>query len=163
MSENIAQPATTLNFKIILGTILIFLVVLFAPFAIHFDLGPGPNSIEAVVWQYIESSWQVGFWFQNPFRYFDSIIIRVLFPLQFLRYCLGKSSRKVTLLAAAYSELHVALLSLPVYISWFFGLGPFLSPDGHPIRPVFLPLPILFLLVAFVMFIDRRRTEEKTK
>jgi len=143
---------------IILTMILVILIVLFAPFAIHFDLGPGPNSIEAVVWQYIESAWQVGFWFQNPFRYFDSIVIRLLLPLQFLRYCLGKSSRKMTLLAAAYSELHVALVSLPVYISWYFGLGPFLSPDGDPVKPVFLPLPILFLLVACVIFIDRRRS-----
>lgn len=135
------------------------LVVLFAPFAIHFDLGPGPDAIEAVVWQYIESPWQVGFWFQNPLRYFDVIVIRLLFPLQLLRYLLGKSSQKITLLVAAYSELHVALLSLPVYISWLYELGPFLSPDGDPMRPVFLPIPILFLLVACVIFIDRRHSK----
>ena len=157
MTEDSSDTSDRLNFKPILATILVFLIVLFAPFAIHFDLGPGPNAIEAVVWQYIESSWQVGFWFQNPFRYFDSIIIRVIFPLQFLRYCLGRSSRKVTLLAAAYSELHVALLSLPVYISWYFGLGVFLSPDGHPIRPVFLPIPFLFILTVVLIMIDRRR------
>jgi len=111
-----------------------------------------------VVWQYIESPWQMGFWFQDPLRYFDSIVIRLIFPLQFLRYCFGRSSRKITLLAAAYSELHVALLSLPVYISWLFQLGPFLSPDGDPIRPVFLPIPILFLLVVLVMLIDMKRS-----
>ena len=159
MSEEENQSTMMLNSRIILLPILILLVVIFAPFAIHFDLGPGPDSIEAVVWQYIESPWQMGFWFQNPLRYFDVIVFRLLFPLQFLRYCLGRSSRKITLLAAAYSELHVALVSLPVYISWLYQLGPFLSPSGDPIRPVFLPIPILFILVALVIFIDRRRSK----
>ncbi|MGY5873996.1 MAG: hypothetical protein RTV72_17240 [Candidatus Thorarchaeota archaeon] len=159
MSEEESQSNIALNLRIILITILMVLVVLFAPFAIHFDLGPGPDAIEAVVWQYIESPWQVGFWFQNPLRYFDVIVIRLLFPLQLLRYLLGKSSQKITLLVAAYSELHVALLSLPVYISWLYELGPFLSPDGDPMRPVFLPIPILFLLVACVIFIDRRHSK----
>ena len=159
MSEVEGPSNIALNLRIILITILMVLVVLFAPFAIHFDLGPGPDAIEAVVWQYIESPWQVGFWFQNPLRYFDVIVIRLLFPLQLLRYLLGKSSQKITLLVAAYSELHVALLSLPVYISWLYELGPFLSPDGDPMRPVFLPIPILFLLVACVIFIDRRHSK----
>ena len=141
----------------VLLTILVILVMLFAPFAIHFDLGPGPDAIEAVVWQYVESAWQVGFWFQNPLRYFDYIVIRLLFPIQFLRYLLGKSSRKVTLLAALYSELHAGLLSLPVYISWLYQLGVFLSPDGDPIRPVFLPIPLLFLVTLFLILIVQRR------
>ena len=156
MSEVEGQSNIALNLKIILITILVVLVVLFAPFAIHFDLGPGPNSIEAVIWQYIESPWQEGFWFQNPLRYFDDVVIRLLFPIQFLRYLLGKSSRKVTLLAALYSEIHAGLLSLFVYISWLYDLGVFLSPDGHPLRPIFLPLPFLLLLVCLVMFIDKR-------
>ena len=157
MTEDQTSASGMLDFRIILITILVVLVVLFAPFAIHFDLGPGPDAIEAVMWQYIESAWQVGFWFQNPLRYFDVIVIRLLFPLQLLRYLLGKSSQKVTLLIAAYSELHVALLSLPVYISWLYELGPFLSPDGDPVRPVFLPLPILFILTVVLIKISERQ------
>ncbi|MGY5880503.1 MAG: hypothetical protein RTV31_09635 [Candidatus Thorarchaeota archaeon] len=158
MVDDSAQPDRKSVLSTVLLTILVILVMLFAPFAIHFDLGPGPNAIEAVIWQYVESAWQVGFWFQNPLRYFDYIVIRLLFPIQFLRYLLGKSSRKVTLLAALYSELHVGLLSLPVYISWLYNLGVFLSPDGDPTRPVFLPLPFLLLLVCLVVFIDKRRS-----
>ena len=156
MSEVEGQSNIALNLKIILITILVVLVVLFAPFAIHFDLGPGPNSIEAVIWQYIESPWQEGFWFQNPLRYFDDVVIRLLFPIQFLRYLLGKSSRKVTLLAALYSEIHAGLLSLFVYISWLYQLGVFLSPDGDPIRPVFLPIPLLFLVTLILILIVQR-------
>jgi hypothetical protein len=157
MNEEENQSNITLNFRIILFTILVVLVVLFAPFAINFDLGPGPDAIDAVVWQYIESPWQVGFWFQNPLRYFDFVVIRLLFPIQFLRYLLGKSSGKVTLLAVLYSELHAGLLSLPVYISWLYDLGVFLSPDGDPIRPVFLPIPLLFLVTLLLILIVQRR------
>jgi hypothetical protein len=145
------------NVGILLAMILILFVVLVAPFAYHFDLGPGPDAIEAVVWQYVESAWQMGFWFQNPLRYFDYIFVRLLFPIQLLRYLLGKSSRKVTLVIALYSEVHAGLLSLPVYISWLYQLGPFLSPGGDPIRPVFLPIPLLFLVTLFLILIVERR------
>ena len=158
MKQDFVQFNTSSNFRIIISILIVFLIVLFAPFAIHYDLGPGTDAIEAVVWQYIESPWQVGFWFQNPLRYFDYIFIRLLFPIQFLRYLLGRSSRKVTLLVAFYSELHAGLLSLPVYISWLYDLGVFLSPGGDPIRPVFLPLPFLFILVCLVVFMDKRRS-----
>lgn len=146
------------NLGILLILVLIIFVVLFAPFAYHFDLGPGPDSIEAVVWQYIESTWQMGFWFQNPLRYFDFVFVRLLFPIQFLRYLLGKSSRKITLLFALYSELHAGLLSLPVYISWVYQLGPFLTPSGDPIRPVFLPIPFLSLVTLLLILIVERRS-----
>ena len=142
---------------LIILTIMVLLIVLFAPFAYHFDLGPGPDAIEAVVWQYIESPWQMGFWFQNPLRYFDYIIFRLLFPIQLVRYLLGKSSRKFTLLFAFYSELHAGLLSLPVYISWVYQLGPFLSPGGDPIRPVFLPIPLLFIVTLLLILVMGRK------
>ncbi len=142
---------------LIILTIMVLLIVLFAPFAYHFDLGPGPDAIEAVVWQYIESPWQMGFWFQNPLRYFDYIVFRLLFPIQLVRYLLGKSSRKFTLLFAFYSELHAGLLSLPVYISWVYQLGPFLSPGGDPIRPVFLPIPLLFIVTLLLILVMGRK------
>ena len=157
MSTEEVQIQKVSSSGIILAMIIILLVVLFAPFAYHFDLGPGPDSIEAVIWQYIESPWHMGFWFQNPLRYFDSVFVRLLFPIQFLRYLLGKSSRKVTIIVALYSELHAGLLSLPVYISWLYQLGPFLSPGGDPIRPVFLPIPLLFLVTLFLILIVERR------
>ncbi|MFW9793388.1 MAG: hypothetical protein ACFFEE_03720, partial [Candidatus Thorarchaeota archaeon] len=109
------------------------------------------------VWQYIESPWQMGFWFQNPFRYFDFVFVRLLFPIQLLRYQFGKSSHKVTILTALYSELHAGLLSFPVYISWLYQLGPFLTPEGDPIRPVFLPIPLLFLVTLFLTIIAERK------
>ncbi len=157
MAEDFSQSSGGLNVKIVLVLILVILVVLLAPFAYHFDLGPGPDSIEAVLWHYIESPWFTGFRFREPFRYFPYIFVRLLFSLQFLRYLQGKSSGKVTLLVAAYSELHVALLSLPVYISWYFGLGVFLAPDGDPILPIFLPIPLLFLVSLFLILILRGR------
>ncbi|MFW9927653.1 MAG: hypothetical protein ACFFDM_12960 [Candidatus Thorarchaeota archaeon] len=157
MSTEMGRFPKLSNFGILLFTIILLLVVLFAPFAYHFDLGPGPDSIEAVVWQYIESPWQMGFWFQNPFRYFDYVFVRLLFPIQFLRYQFGKSRRNVTLLVALYSEIHAGLLSLPVYISWLYQLGPFLSPGGDPIRPVFLPIPLLFFVTSFLILIVERR------
>ncbi|MFW9869822.1 MAG: hypothetical protein ACFFEL_09370 [Candidatus Thorarchaeota archaeon] len=157
MSTEIGRSLKLSNFGILFVTIVILLAILFVPFAYHFDLGPGPNSIEAVVWQYIESPWQMGFWFQNPFRYFDYVFVRLLFPIQLLRYLFGKSRQNVTLLVALYSEVHAGLLSLPVYISWLYQLGPFLTPDGDPIRPVFLPIPLLFFVTFFLIVIVERR------
>ena len=153
----VIEPRKTSRTEFISAVILILIVVLFAPFAYHFDLGPGPDSIEAVVWQYIDSSWYVGFRFRDPLRYLAYIFVRLLFVLQFIRYLLGKSSSKSTLVVAAYSELHVALLSLPVYISWLYGFGIFLSASGDPLLPVFLPIPILFIASLAMVLLDERR------
>ncbi|MGY5858251.1 MAG: hypothetical protein RTU63_02700 [Candidatus Thorarchaeota archaeon] len=158
MAEDIVPIYSTTNFRIIFGIVIVLLVILIAPFAYRFDVGPGPDSIEAIIWHYIEAPWHTGFRLQDPFRYFPYIFIRMLFLVQFIRYAMGKASQKVTLLVAAYSELHVGLLSLPVLISWYFDLGLFSAPDGDPFLPIFFPLPILFLLVALVLFIDRRRS-----
>jgi len=158
MTDDIVPHNSIMNFRIIFIIIIVFLVIIMAPFAYRFDVGPGPDSVEAIIWHYIEAPWYTGFRFQDPFRYFPYIFVRMLFLLQFLRYVMGKTSQKATLLVAAYSELHVGLLSLPVFISWYFGLGLFSAPGGDPFLPIFLPLPILFLLVTFVIFIDRRRS-----
>ena len=158
MTEDIVPHTSIMNIRIIVCIAIALIAILMAPFAYRIDVGPGPDSIEAIIWHYIEAPWYTGFRFQDPFRYFPYIFVRMLFLLQFLRYVLGKASRKATLLVAAYSELHVGLLSLPVFISWYFGLGLFSAPDGDPFLPIFLPLPILFLLVAIVIFIDDRRS-----
>jgi hypothetical protein len=139
-----------------LVVLFLIVVVLFAPFAYHFDLGPGPDSIDAVMWHYLESSWYTGFRLQDPLRYFPYVIFRLLFVLQFIRYWQGKSSDRITLLVAAYSEIHVGLLSLPVYISWFFELGVFLSAGGDPLLPVFFPIPLLFLATLILVLLNRR-------
>ena len=144
------------NAKILMATLFLLLIILFAPFAYHFDLGPGPDSIDAIMWHYIDSSWFSGFRLRDPLRYLPYVIFRLLFLLQFIRYMMGRSSRKTTVLAAAYSELHVAILSLPVYLSWYFELGFFLAPGGDPLLPIFLPLPILFILVVLLMLFQRR-------
>ena len=156
MTEDTVPLNSIVNIRIIVCIIIVLIVILMAPFAYRIDVGPGPDSIEAVIWHYVEAPWYTGYRFQDPFRYFPYIFVRMLFLLQFLRYVLGKASRKATLLVAAYSELHVGLLSLPVFISWYFGLGLFSAPGGDPFLPIFLPLPILFLLVVIVIFIDRR-------
>jgi hypothetical protein len=140
-----------------LVVLLLIVVVLFAPFAYHFDLGPGPDSIDAVMWHYLESSWYTGFRLRDPLRYFPYIVFRLLFVLQFIRYWRGHSSRRLTLFAAAYSEIHVGLLSLPVYISWYFELGVFLAPDGDPLQPVFFPIPLLFVVTLLLIYLNRQK------
>ena len=140
-----------------LVVLLLIAVVLLAPFAYHFDLGPGPDSIDAVVWHYLDSSWFSGFRLRDPLRYFPYVVFRLLFVIQFIRYWRGQSSERTTLLAAAYSEIHVGLLSLPVFVSWYFELGVFLAPDGDPLYPVFMPIPLLFLIALMLVLVNGRR------
>ncbi|MGY5852087.1 MAG: hypothetical protein RTU92_00810 [Candidatus Thorarchaeota archaeon] len=56
------------------------------------------------------------------------------------------------MLSAICSELHVDLVSLPVFISWLYQLGPFLAPDGDPTLPVFIPIPILTICVSIIIY-----------
>ncbi len=55
--------------------ILILVIVILSPFGYHFDFGPGPDCINALVWQYFDDSWFSGFRFSNPLWYTEFIIV----------------------------------------------------------------------------------------
>ncbi|MFW9799466.1 MAG: hypothetical protein ACFFD9_03450 [Candidatus Thorarchaeota archaeon] len=129
--------------------ILMTLVALLVPFAYHLDLNPfGWNSFEAVLWRYVEpiSSFLI---LENTAHLFPYYVFGFVFIIQLVRHYQGKASRLWTLIAGIYAELHPLLLSLPVLLRVPFTI----APGGEVMYPVLIPIPILLLLGAALVYL----------
>ncbi|NHJ12262.1 MAG: hypothetical protein EAX95_01230 [Candidatus Thorarchaeota archaeon] len=122
--------------------LLMTLIALLVPFAYHLDLNPyGWNSIEAVVWRYVESLSRFSL-FDNTIHLLPYYVVNFLFIIQMIRYCQGRTNRTRTVIVGIYAQLHPLLLSLPV----LFGMPFTIAPGGEVMYPVVIPIPILLLL-----------------
>ena len=137
----------SLVFSIIVVIMIILALVL--PFAYRIDIGPGPDSIRAMTWDYIESSWYSGFRLWNPLDTFPYTILRLVFAIYLARSCLGITTTRKTLLIGILAELQPIILSaiLVYFIDW----------PGDPLVPLYIPLPIMFILGIILILIFKRR------
>ncbi len=114
------------------------------PFAYRIDIGPGPNSIRAMVWDYIEASWHSGFRLWNPLDTLPYTFLRIVFIYQILRYYNSNTSKGRTIFTGLACELQPLLVSVPLTygIQW----------PGDPQVPLYLPIPLMLVLAVLLMF-----------
>jgi hypothetical protein len=133
-----SQSENNMRFAFAAAVMLSFAVLL--PFAYRVDLGPGPDSIRAMIWDYIESSWYSGFRIWNPLDTLPYTLLRLIFAIMLARLYTGKTSAQRTLLVGILAEIQPVLVSAPLVflIDW--------PGDGDPLVPLYIPIPILLLL-----------------
>lgn len=135
---------TAVRFSIL--TTFMLVVVLVLPFAYRVDIGPGPDSIRAMTWDYIEASWYSGCRFWNPFDVLPYTFLRLIFAVMLTRAYLGRTTAKKTLLVGILAELQPFLVSAPLVflIDW---------PGGDPWVPLYVPLPFMLALGVILLLI----------
>ena len=128
-----------INFIIIIISILI---VLLAPFGYHVDLGPGPNTITAILWEYSAN---------RPFRYLVALqyytefyIFRIVILFAIILFLVEKLSRKWLIILGVIRELIPLILSIPASL--------ILNSDGDIFSPIIISIPLLLLFVIVVAF-----------
>lgn len=131
----------TVVFMIILALVL--------PFAFRVDIGPGPDSIRAMTWDYIESSWFSGIRLWNPLDAVPYTFLRLVFAIYLARFILGSTTARKTILSGILAELQPIIVSAPlVYlIEW----------TGDPLVPLYIPLPIMLTFGIILVLILKRR------
>lgn len=131
----------------VIVVIMIFLALVL-PFAYRIDIGPGPDSIRAMTWDYIESSWYSGFRFWNPLDTLPYTILRLVFAIFLARFCLGLATSRNTILLGVLAELQPIIVSAPlVYlIDW----------PGDPFVPLYIPIPIMLTLSIILILLFKR-------
>ncbi|MFW9967455.1 MAG: hypothetical protein ACFFEA_09910 [Candidatus Thorarchaeota archaeon] len=133
--------------RFILMTVVLLAVSVSLPFAYRVDIGPGPDSIRAMIWDYIESSWYTGFRLWNPIDTLPYTLLRLIFALMLARVYVGKTTPKRTLFVGILAELQPIIVSAPLVflIDW--------PGDGDPLVPLYIPLPILLVLGVILLLI----------
>ncbi|MFX0007642.1 MAG: hypothetical protein ACFFAV_13050 [Candidatus Hermodarchaeota archaeon] len=120
---------------------LSLIIVLLAPYGFHIDLGPGPNNLMAILWEY----WTLSIirWFTVleyvPYYFFRFITIYYL-----IRYILDKASLKKTIIMGIINELIPLIISIPAVL--------ILNQDGENYIPIVIPIPTLLVFHLSVVY-----------
>ncbi len=154
MKENPKSIKRNNRLNIVLVVLIILLAsALFLPFGYSLDLGPGPDQVRALTWEYLDASWFSGFRFVELGRMFESMaytLPRYAFIYLFVRLYGGQSNKKRTFWIGILGELFPALLSLIFIFGWVQGwTQPPPSVSDHYF-PIYIPIPSL-LLVSFAI------------
>ena len=116
--------------------ILFLLVIFITPYGYHIDLGPGPNGIFAILWDW-DFSIYYGFRMFESLEYFPYFIFRIVFFYELFRFFQNKVSKTRFLLFGLITELIPLLISIPGSL--------ILSPEGENYIPIMIPIPILLI------------------
>ena len=117
-------------------------IVLLTPYGFHIDLGPGPNSLMAILWEYWDLS--IIRWF-TVLEYFPYYFFRFIVIFYLIRYIVDKVSIKKTIIMGTISELIPLLISIPGVL--------ILNPDGENYIPIMISIPILLIFHLCVVYI----------
>lgn len=138
------------SFYIYFLMLLSIMVIFLTPFGYHIDLGPGPSSIIAMLWEfpsYPET--------HPPFfvlRYFiEFYIFRFVILFAIIRFLQGKFSRKWLIILAIIGELIPLIISIPASL--------ILNSQGENLSPIVISIPILLLYIILTtqIFLKRKK------
>ena len=114
------------------------LIIFILPFGIHLDLGPGPNSLVAMIWETpLEPAWYTIRYLSAFQFYFQFIFFRLIFFAEICLLLIGKYNKISFILLGIVSELIPLLISIP---------GFFIrNTDGDNLLTIILPIPFLLI------------------
>ncbi|MHA2182057.1 MAG: hypothetical protein ACXAAH_11610 [Promethearchaeota archaeon] len=133
---------------IIIG-LLSIIVVFFVPFGYHVDLGPGPNSLYAMIWEVpLEPAWySIRFFIAFQYR-FEYCFFRIFFlPAVFL-FFIGKINEKLFILVGIISEIIPLIISIPASF--------ILNSQGDNLIPIIWPIPFLLIFDLIMVRYSKR-------
>ena len=140
------MPITMLKRKSLISLFIIIitiLIVLLAPFGYHIDLGPGTNSITAMLWEF---STYYSFRYLVALRYYPQFyFFRIVILYAIIRFLREKLSRKWLIILGIIGELIPIILSIPASL--------ILNADGDNLAPIIVSIPLLLVYVIVVAFI----------
>ena len=133
--------------------ILLAVAILF-PFGYALDLGPGPNSVRALVWQYIDAPWFSGFRFVRFGQVLEAIFYTL--PTYFFIFQLVKLYRtslrpKRMRLVGVLSALFPGVVSLLLVIGWLQGWTQPPPPVSDHRFPIYIPIPAVVVVAVILL------------
>ena len=137
------------KYQSLLFEIIAIIFLLLVPYAYRFDLGPGPDSLVAMLWDLRFDTPESFFVLISPFwTFFQYNIFRIIFLIITFLFLRGKINAKYFILAGIITDLLVLLISIPgMYI---------LNSDGDNLLPILIPIPSLLLFDILIAYLVSR-------
>ena len=137
----------------------IVLVILLAaavliPFGYALDLGPGPNSVRALVWQYIDAPWFSGFRFVRFGQIIEALLYTLpiyVFIFQLFHLYRTSSRPKRMWFVGVLGALFPGLVSLLLVIGWLQGWTQPPPPISDHRFPIYVPIPGVVIIAIILL------------
>ena len=153
--EDTAKRRTMQSPVVMVGIVMTGLVFLL-PFGYGLDLGPGPDYVRALVWEYIDAPWFSGFRIVSAGTFLTSMLYtlpRFAFPYQMIRYYLHKTTRRPLIWVGIVSELFPPLVSAVRIAGWLLGWTQPPPPLSDHWFPIYVPIPLLLIFGVGLVFV----------
>jgi hypothetical protein len=133
--------------------IILLAAAILLPFGYGLDLGPGPDSVRALVWQYIDAPWFSGFRFVQVGQVLEAILYTLptyVFIFQVFRLYRTALRPRRMWLAGVLGALFPGLVSLFFVVGWLQGWTQPPPPISDPFFPIYIPVPAV-VVVAIIL------------
>jgi hypothetical protein len=162
---------TSIKSKLGLPPAYIVLIILLAaailvPFGYALDLGPGPNSVRALVWQYIDAPWFSGFRFVRFGQVLEAILYTLptyFFIFQLFKLYRTSSRLKRMRLVGVLSALFPGVVSLLLVIGWLQGWTQPPPPVSDHRFPIYIPIPAVVVTAVILLKCFPVKERDKTE
>jgi hypothetical protein len=146
--------------------IILLTVAILLPFGYALDLGPGPNSVRALVWQYINAPWFSRFRFVRFGQVFEALLYTL--PTYFFVFMLFRLYRtslrpKCMRLVGVLSALFPGVVSGFLVIGWLQGWTQPPPPDSDPFFPIYVPIPATVVIAIILLRLFPAKGTDKSE
>lgn len=138
--------------------ILIILVAsaLLLPFGYRLDLGPGPDGIRAVLWEYLDAPWFSGIRFVRIGQMLEAILYTFptyIYIYQVYKLYNGQVNRKRMVAVGIFSAIFPGIISLLRMFGWVQGWTQPPPPLSDPYFPIYIPIPSIILISLILIML----------
>jgi hypothetical protein len=138
--------------------ILIILVAsaLLLPFGYRLDLGPGPDGIRAVLWEYLDAPWFSGIRFVRIGQMLEAILYTFptyIYIYQVYKLYNGQINRKRMVAVGIFSAIFPGIISLLRMLGWVQGWTQPPPPLSDPYFPIYIPIPSIILISLILIML----------
>ncbi len=134
--------------------IILLAAAILLPFGYALDLGPGPNSVRALVWEYIDATWFSGFRFVRFGQVLDALLHTLptcFFIVQLFRLYRTSLRPKRMWLVGILGAFFPSLVSLFLVIGWLQGWTQPPPPLSDLRFPVYIPIPTIVIIAIILL------------
>ena len=128
---------------------LLLIAAILLPFGYGLDLGPGPNRIRALVWEYLDAPWFSGVRTVRLGQVLEAVLYTLptyFFIYKFFNLYRAGTEQKYLVHIGIIGALFAALLSILQIIGWLQGWTQPPPPVSDHRFPIYIPVPIVFML-----------------
>jgi hypothetical protein len=124
------------------------------PFAYRLDIGPGPDGIRALVWEYLDAPWFSGFRFVQPGQVLEALMVtfpRFLFIFLVFKQYRTRSKQRWMVAMGVLGALFPGVISLISIVGWVQGWTQPPPSLSDPFFPIYIPFPSILILATLLL------------